>query len=61
MTNYFVWTANGPQLWYSERHTENGKVKPHLFIKTLDPNEENLTLDQLAMKYKNDKPIEAKP
>ena len=55
MTNYFVWTVNGPQLWYSERHTEGGK-QTHLFIKALDPDEENLTLDQLAVKYKDAKP-----
>ena len=55
MTNYFVWTTSGPQLWYSERHTESGK-QTHLFIKALDPDEENLSVDQLAVKYKDAKP-----
>ena len=57
MTKYFVWTTSGPQLWWSERPTDgSGKVKPNLFIKKLDSDEENLTLDQLAVKYKDELP-----
>ena len=56
---YFVWVSGlrGPeaQLWTEE--PVDGNVKRVLFKHKLEPDEENLTLDQLILKFNGDKPV----
>lgn len=58
MTKFFVWlSASGraePQIWHDLPTDGNGKqnVQP-LFIQKLDDNEEQLSLDELVLKFKD--------
>ncbi len=55
MTKYFVWVKGlkgpVPQIWHSKPVDGGGKVKPYIFLRELQPYEENLSLDVLAEFY----------
>lgn len=59
MSKYFVWIKGfqhpEAQIWIGDDHTDgNGKAKPFIFKRKLEPFEENLNLDSLAEVYENE-------
>lgn len=55
MSKYFAWTNCGPQIWYDLPSDGNGKSKPSIFVRKLEPYEINLSLDELAKIYEDKK------
>jgi len=54
-SKYFAWTNYGPQIWHELLIDTKGKPQAHIFLKKLEPDEEKLSLDELAEKYKDRK------
>ena len=61
MTKYFVWVKGfqrpEAQIWNEKAVDGNGKAKPYLFIKELNPIEANLSLNVISERFPA--PIEA--
>jgi len=55
MSKYFAWTNCGPQIWHELLTDGSNKPQQHIFLHKLELDEESLTLDELALKYKDRK------